>query len=80
MNLNYTSQELEFREAVKAFLESHLPADIREKLLDGYRAVAEDSRRWQRSLHGRGWGAGPWPEEFGGRNWSLVQHYLFELE
>ena len=80
MNLSYTPQDLEFREEVRAFLQAHLPADIREKILAGRSANAEEIRRWQRVLHARGWGGVSWPAEFGGPGWSLVQQYLFELE
>jgi alkylation response protein AidB-like acyl-CoA dehydrogenase len=80
MNLNYTPEDLQFRDQLRAFLKAHLPADIRDKLLSGHPAEAEDIRRWQRILHAHGWGATSWPTEFGGTGWTLVQQYLFELE
>jgi alkylation response protein AidB-like acyl-CoA dehydrogenase len=80
MNLNYTPEELEFRKAVRAFLEAQLPADIRDKLLGGRIADADDIRRWQRILHAQGWGGSSWPAQFGGPGWNLVQQYLFEQE
>ncbi len=80
MNLNYTLEELEFRAAVRAFLRAQLPADIRDKLLGGRIADADDIRRWQRILHAQGWGGSSWPAQFGGPGWSLVQQYLFEQE
>jgi alkylation response protein AidB-like acyl-CoA dehydrogenase len=80
MNLNYTPEELEFRKAVRAFLQAQLPADIRDKLLGGRIADADDIRRWQRILHAQGWGGSSWPAQFGGPGWNLVQQYLFEQE
>ena len=80
MNLSYTLEELAFREEVRAFLSSHLPADIRDRILEGHTPHAEEIRRWQRILHARGWGGASWPAQSGGPGWSLVQQYLFELE
>jgi alkylation response protein AidB-like acyl-CoA dehydrogenase len=80
MDLNYTTEELRFRDEVRAFLKAGLPADIRDRLLSGHRAEVEDIRHWQRILHAQGWGATSWPVEFGGTGWSLVQQYIFELE
>lgn len=80
MNLDYTPEELAFRDEVRAFLRAYLPHDIRDKLLSGRRATAEEIRRWQRILHSQGWGAPSWPKEFGGTGWSFVEQYLFQLE
>jgi alkylation response protein AidB-like acyl-CoA dehydrogenase len=80
MNLSYTPEALAFRDEVRTFLKTHLPADIRDGLLSGRRATAEEIRRWQRILHSQGWGAPTWPKEFGGTGWSLIQQYLFQLE
>ena len=80
MNLSYTLEELAFREEVRAFLSSHLPADIRDRILEGHSPHAGEIRRWQRILHAQGWGGASWPAQFGGPGWSLVQQYLFELE
>ena len=80
MNLNYTPDETEFREEVRAFLRSDLPEDIRNRMLEGHPPLAEEIRRWQRILQARGWGGASWPAKFGGPGWSLVQQYLFELE
>ena len=80
MNLSYTLEELAFREEVRAFMSSHLPADIRDRILEGHSPHAEEIRRWQRILHAQGWGGASWPAQFGGPGWSLVQQYLFELE
>ncbi|HVW70584.1 MAG TPA: acyl-CoA dehydrogenase family protein [Steroidobacteraceae bacterium] len=80
MNLNYTQEQLRFRDEVRAFLKAELPQDIRARLLKGGYAGPEDVRRWQRILHARGWGATSWPVEFGGTGWTRVEQYLFELE
>jgi alkylation response protein AidB-like acyl-CoA dehydrogenase len=80
MDLNYTAEQLRFREEVRSFIATHLPGDVRDRVLHGGVVGAEDIRGWQRILYARGWGAPSWPVEFGGAGWSGVEQYLFELE
>jgi alkylation response protein AidB-like acyl-CoA dehydrogenase len=80
MDLRYTPEEEAFRAEVRAFLQAELPAEIRDKMRLGRRLCKEDLVRWQRILHRRGWGAGMWPKKFGGAEWTVVQHHLFEEE
>lgn len=81
MSLDFSPEDLDFRETVRAFLAAELPADIRARCLDGDDSqVKADLQRWQRILHARGWGACGWPREHGGTGWNAVQRYLFETE
>jgi alkylation response protein AidB-like acyl-CoA dehydrogenase len=80
MNLNFTAEEESFRADVRAFLEVELPADIRSKVRLGRRMHRDDLVRWQKILHRRGWGAGMWPQRFGGAGWSVVQQHIFDEE
>lgn len=80
MDLNFTPDEITFRDSVRQFLRQQLPEDISSRMLTGHTGSAADIRRWQGILHSQGWGAPSWPREFGGPGWSLVQQYLFELE
>jgi alkylation response protein AidB-like acyl-CoA dehydrogenase len=80
MNLNFTAEEESFRAEVRAFLEAEIPADIRSKVRLGRRMHRDDLMRWQKILHGRGWGAGMWPQRFGGAGWTVVQQHIFDEE
>ena len=80
MDLNYTPEEEAFRAQVRAFLQAELPQDLRDKLRLGRRLRKDDMVRWQKILHRRGWGAGMWPQRFGGCGWSVVQQHIFEEE
>jgi alkylation response protein AidB-like acyl-CoA dehydrogenase len=80
MELNYTAVEESFRSEVRAFLEQELPEEMRATARAGIRHSSADLRRWQQILHRRGWGAGLWPERFGGAGWSVVQQFIFEEE
>jgi len=70
MDLNFTSEELAFRDEVRAFLRDELPSDIAQRIKSGLSIRAEDYTRWQKILYGRGWGAPTWPKQFGGTGWS----------
>jgi alkylation response protein AidB-like acyl-CoA dehydrogenase len=80
MHLQDTSENLAFRVEVRDFVESHLPADIRDAVLQFRRVEREDYVAWQRILHDRGWGAPGWPKEHGGTGWNARQRSIFEEE
>ncbi len=80
MRLEFTEEEQAFREEVRAFLREKLPAQIRDKVLNGYELSREDHVLWQRTLHERGWGGIGWPKQFGGPGWNSVQQYIFDEE
>lgn len=80
MDLNYSPEELAFRDEVRQWLRANLPADLREKVLAYAHLSREDLRRWHAILAGKGWIAPGWPKEWGGTGWSPVERYVFEEE
>jgi alkylation response protein AidB-like acyl-CoA dehydrogenase len=80
MDLNYTEDEEAFRGAVRDFLAAELPAAVRDRTRLGLRLTREEMLDWQKSLYRRGWGAGMWPERFGGAGWTVVQQFIFDEE
>ena len=80
MNVNYTAEELAFRDEVRAFLKSELPADIAAKVKLGKHLSKEDHQRWQQILVKRGWYAPGWPVELGGTTWGPVEKHIFDEE
>src|SRR5438309_1186867 len=80
MDLNFTGEELAFRDEVRAFLESSVPAETRRAVLEGLEVSRDDTVRWQQILHRRGWGGPNWPKEFAGTGWDPVRQYIFEEE
>ena len=78
MDLPYSAQERAFRDDVSAWLDAHLPAELKEKVA-GYRSLTRDDlQRWHRILSDRGWVAPSWPKEWGGTGWNVVKRYLFD--
>jgi len=80
MDLNYTAEELAFRDEVRAWLDANIPADLREKVLEYRELTKDDLVRWHRILAKKGWVAPSWPKAWGGTDWSPVQRYIFEEE
>ena len=80
MDLRFTSEELAFRDEVRAFFRANLPASIRDKLVAGKHLAKDDTIAWQRILNARGWAVANWPVEWGGTGWTPVQQYMFQDE
>jgi alkylation response protein AidB-like acyl-CoA dehydrogenase len=80
MDLNYSPEELAFRDEVRGWLSAHLPADIRDKVT-GYRHLSkEDHLRWHKILAAKGWSVPHWPQEWGGTGWNITQRYIYDEE
>ncbi|MDO9316781.1 MAG: acyl-CoA dehydrogenase family protein [Gammaproteobacteria bacterium] len=80
MNVAFTAEELNFKNAVRVFLEAEFPADIRAKIDGRVRLDKEDYVRWQKILYRKGWAAPNWPVEYGGTGWTAIQKYIFAEE
>src|SRR5690348_6278961 len=82
MNLDLSPDERAFRDEVRAFLDTHLPPDLREA---GRRTTSVFTDKkwsipWQKILHQKGWVAPSWPKEYGGTGWSDMQRYIWSAE
>ncbi|CAB5712921.1 Acyl-CoA dehydrogenase, short-chain specific [Delftia tsuruhatensis] len=80
MDLQFTPEELAFRDEVRSFLKDKLPEDLSHKVKNGLQLSKQDMERWHAILNARGWLANHWPEQHGGPGWSAVQKFIFEHE
>ena len=78
MDLDYTADELAFRDDVSRWLRGHLPDDLRDKVAHYCSLSRDDLQRWHATLARQGWVAPSWPTEWGGTDWSAVRRYLFD--
>jgi len=78
MDLNYSKEELAFRDEVSGWLADNLPADLRDKVARYAHLSRDDLLRWHQILAARGWIAPSWPQEWGGTGWNVVQRYIFD--
>lgn len=82
MDLSFSAKDEQFRDDVRAFLESRLTADLRAyaaRMTSVY-ADKPTGLAWQKILVAQGWAAPSWPTEYGGCDWSVVQHYIWQSE
>ena len=80
MDLNFTPEELAFRQDIRAWVAQNLPGDIADKVRNYQRLTRDDHQRWARILGHKGWLGWGWPQEFGGPGWNAIQKHLFEEE
>lgn len=80
MDLRFTVEEAAFRDEVRAFLTSAVPAGVRRKVELGQRLSKEEMVSWVRILNAKGWAAPAWAPEWGGQGWTSTQQYIFKEE
>jgi alkylation response protein AidB-like acyl-CoA dehydrogenase len=76
MNLDFSPEELAFRDEVRAFIEQNYPPELkgfglREDL------TKEQFLAWHKILGKKGWSAPAWPKEYGGTGWTATQRYIW---
>ncbi len=80
MDLSYTPEEIAFRDELRRFFRTEIPAEIRRKVSEGRALNREDYVTTQKILHARGLATPNWPKEWGGQDWSPVQRYIYVEE
>lgn len=80
MDIEYSPEDIAFRDEVRAFLQEKFPQDLREKAQREIRFEKSDYYRWQTILNEKGWIAPFWPKEYGGCGWSPVELNIFDEE
>ena len=82
MELNYTKEELAFRDEVRQLIRDELTPEIIEGNKNTTTALGNNdaAMAWQAILNSRGWAGVAWPKEFGGTGWSSNQRYIFNSE
>ena len=83
MNFEFSEKDEAFRKDVRAWLERHVPADLRGKSFAASRADKDEVRRlraWQKTMYGAGYVGMDWPVEFGGKGATLVDQLILFQE
>ena len=80
MDLSFSKEDLAFRDEVREFLASSLPADVKDRCDRGLHPTKEGRIRWQKILNEKGWMAPNWPKEYGGTGWTITQKYIASHE
>ena len=81
MDFSLTTEQLAFRDELRAWLRDNLTDEFR-----GVRGRIADAdavamrMRWQRRVYEGGWAGISWPREYGGRGASLIEEMVFNQE
>tara|TARA_R110002020_G_scaffold309301_2_gene525266 strand:+ start:94513 stop:95709 length:1197 start_codon:yes stop_codon:yes gene_type:complete len=79
MNLEFSPEEIAFRDEVRAFIDENYPKELagvgtREDL------TREQFLAWHKILGKKGWSAAAWPKKYGGTGWTSTQRYIWSEE
>jgi len=77
MDLNLTTEELQFRDELRAWLAANIQKDWNEWREKPIEVSFPYLRAWQRKLQEGRWAAVSWPKEYGGRGASLMLQAIF---
>jgi len=82
MDLDFSPEDLAFRDEVRAFIAEAFDDDMRAHAAQSKNAHLDKAGqvRWLKRLNANGWIAPDWPVEYGGTGWSLTRKYIFEME
>jgi alkylation response protein AidB-like acyl-CoA dehydrogenase len=80
MNLDFSPEDLAFRDEVRVFIDENYPAHLKGKRVNEDSFQKEDYTAWHRILAKKGWIAPSWPKEFGGTDWTPTQKYIWSEE
>ncbi|MBV1916271.1 MAG: acyl-CoA dehydrogenase family protein [Pseudomonadales bacterium] len=80
MDLNFSAEDIAFRDEVRAFLKDNWTDQDRKDMGNGLSMAHDMPVRWHRRLAEQGWAAPNWPLELGGCPWTPTQKYIFDIE
>ncbi|HRA09623.1 MAG TPA: acyl-CoA dehydrogenase family protein, partial [Microbacteriaceae bacterium] len=80
MSLIYTPEEEAFRAEVRTFLQNEYPEEVKEVIRAGKRPNREQMIAGQKALAKGGYAAPKWPVEWGGKDWTPMQSFIFSDE
>ncbi|MBF5002350.1 acyl-CoA dehydrogenase family protein [Nocardia sp. BSTN01] len=80
MKLALSPDEVAFRDELRTFFRTEIPAEIRDKVENGRELSREDIVTAHKLLHAKGIAVPKWPVEWGGQNWTSMQRHIWEDE
>ncbi|WP_432262144.1 acyl-CoA dehydrogenase family protein [Cupriavidus sp. TMH.W2] len=82
MNLDFSPQDQQFREEVRAWIDQAFDPELRAMMAQSKNGYLDKAGqvRWQKALHARGWAAPNWAKEYGGPGWTPTQRFIFQSE
>ena len=80
MELNFSKEDLEFRDELRSWLANDYPKHVKDKQDNAEPLTRQDMVDYHKAISAKGWMGYNWPVEYGGTGWSATQLYLFNKE
>ncbi|TDP31113.1 alkylation response protein AidB-like acyl-CoA dehydrogenase [Nocardia ignorata] len=80
MKLALTADETAFRDKLREFFRTEIPAEVREKVRQGEELTKAEVVACQQTLNAHGLAVPNWPVEWGGQQWSATQRHIWHDE
>jgi alkylation response protein AidB-like acyl-CoA dehydrogenase len=77
MKLALSPDEVAFRDELRTFFRTEIPAEIRDKVENGRELSREDIVTAHKLLHAKGIAVPKWPVEWGGQDWTSMQRHIW---
>ncbi|MAN67611.1 acyl-CoA dehydrogenase family protein [uncultured Hyphomonas sp.] len=79
MNLDFSPEEIAFRNEVREFIRENYPKEL-EGIGTREDLTREQFLAWHKVLGKKGWSTPAWPEKYGGTGWTSTQRYIWSEE
>ena len=79
MNLDFSPEEITFRNEVREFIRENYPKEL-EGIGSREDLTREEFLAWHKVLGKKGWSTPAWPEKYGGTGWTSTQRYIWSEE
>ncbi|WP_067720227.1 acyl-CoA dehydrogenase family protein [Nocardia yamanashiensis] len=80
MRLSLSPEEVKFRDELREFYRTKIPAEIRDRVKYGLELSKDDIVTTHRILNEHGLAVPKWPVAWGGKDWTPMQRHLWEDE
>ncbi|MGW4366089.1 acyl-CoA dehydrogenase family protein [Nocardia takedensis] len=80
MKISLSPDEVAFRDELRQFYRSEIPAEIRERVKYGRELTRDQVVAAHKILHERGLAVPNWPVAWGGKDWTPMQRHLWQDE
>ncbi|MEV0359665.1 acyl-CoA dehydrogenase family protein [Nocardia sp. NPDC050697] len=80
MKISLSSDEVAFRDELRAFYRTQIPEEIRERVKYGREVSREDVVTTHKLLNDNGLAVPNWPVEWGGKDWTPMQRHIWQDE
>jgi alkylation response protein AidB-like acyl-CoA dehydrogenase len=80
VKLALSQNEAAFRDELREFFTTQIPADIRDRIRNGHPHYPDDIVASQQILNAHGLAVPHWPVEWGGKDWSPLQKQIWSDE